>query len=308
MLRSILVPLDGSEFSERSLPLAGEVARASGAAVHLAHVHVPHEPEHLIGSAGLPYESVDLAEYEERQLRREREYLASVEKKFDGNGTVVDSTLLEGDSIVDELASYARRVDTDMIFITSHAYAGLKRAWLGSTMEEVLRRTPAPILVIHPSREEIDAEPLTRLRHILVPLDGSPLAESVLAPAADLARATGARMTLLRVLNEPVLLGPTIQPIMPDVDNPDRMLALDYLERAAGYIRGEGLSVTVETRRGNSASRTISLAARDLEVDLIAMATHGRSGLRRTLAGSVADTLLHTVSLPLLLVRPPFLA
>lgn len=308
MLRSILVPLDGSEFSERSLPLAGEVARASGAAVHLAHVHVPKEPEHLIGTAGLPYESVDVAGYEQRQLRREREYLHSVERKFDGNGTVVDSTILEGESVVDELASYARRVDSDMIFLTSHAYAGLRRAWLGSTMEGVLRKTSAPILVIHPPREALDAEPLTSFRHILVPLDGSPLAESVLLPAADLARATGARVTLLSVLNEPVLLGPTIQPVTPDLGNADRDFAVDYLERVADDLRGEGLAVTVETRRGNSVSRTITVVARDLEADLIAMATHGRSGLRRTLAGSVADMVLHTIDVPLLLVRPPFLA
>jgi nucleotide-binding universal stress UspA family protein len=308
MLRSILVPLDGSDFSERSLPLAGEVARASGAHLHLAHVHIPHEPEHLIGNTSFQYEGIDFSEYEERQLRREREYLANVEKKFDGDGTLVDSALLEGGSVVDELAEYARRVDTDIIFITSHAYAGLKRAWLGSTMEEVLRRTGSPILVVHPPREELDAEPVTRLRHFLVPLDGSPLAESVLGPAVDLARATGARMTLLRVLNEPVLLGPRIQPIMPDRLEPDRTLAVDYLERLAEDLRKEGLDVRVEAREGNSAARTIAEVAEDLEADLIALATHGYGGLRRTLAGSVADTLLHRVRLPMLLIRPPFLA
>ena len=306
MLRSILVPLDGSDFSERSLPLAGEVARATGAALHLAHVHVPHEPEHLIGSTSFQFEGIDFGEYEERQLRSEKDYLASVVKRFDGNGAEIDSAILEGGPVVDELAEYARQVDSDMIFITSHAYAGIKRTWLGSTMEGMLRRTGVPMLVVHPPREPFDSGPITRFRHILVPLDGSSLAERVLGPAADLAEATGARLTLLRVLNEPALLGPRIQPVMPDRLEAERTDAMDYLGGVADGLRADGLEVSVLARPGSSAPRTIAKVAETEGVDLIAMATHGYGGLRRTLVGSVADTLLHTVALPMLLLRPPF--
>jgi nucleotide-binding universal stress UspA family protein len=305
MLRSILVPLDGSDFSERSLPLAGEVARATGAALHLAHVHVPHEPEHLIGNTSFQYEGIDFGEYEERQLRSEKEYLASVAKKLDGNGATIDSAVLEG-PVAEQLAEYARKVDSDMIFITSHAYAGIKRTWLGSTMEGMLRRTGVPMLVVHPPREPFDTGPISRLRHILVPLDGSSLAERVLGPAADLAEATGARLTLLRVLNEPALLGPRIQPIMPDRLEADRTDAMDYLEGVADGLRADGLEVSVLAHPGSSAPRTIAKVAEKEGVDLIAMVTHGYGGLRRTLVGSVADTLLHTVALPMLLLRPPF--
>jgi nucleotide-binding universal stress UspA family protein len=308
MLRSILVPLDGSAFSERSLPLAGEVARASGAAVHLAHVHVAPRPEDFFGSSICPDGRVDAVGQEQGRLWRERAYLRTLEEKFEGDPALVDSTILEGDSVVDELASYAGYVDSDMIVITSHAHVGLWRAWLGSTMEGVLRRTSAPVLVIHPRTSEPGAEPVTGIRHILVPLDGSSVAESVLATAAELARATGARMTLLRVLDEPVLLGPTLQPNAIDVANTQRELGRDYLERVADELRRDGVAVAVELRRDNSVSRAVAKAARELDADLIAMTTHRRTGVRRALVAGVADTLLQTMELPFLLVRPSFSA
>ena len=83
MFRSILVPLDGTSFSERALPMAREVARASGATVHLARVHMRKEPNALLGGASLQWQGVDLSEYDPKERRSEAEYLHAVEERFE---------------------------------------------------------------------------------------------------------------------------------------------------------------------------------------------------------------------------------
>lgn len=304
MLRSILVPLDGSDFGERSLPLASRIARGSGASLHLAHVHVPHEPEHLLSNSSFQWEGVDIHEYDEKQRREEEAYLAGLEERLGSDGTAVDSTLLQGETIADELVSYAERVETDIIVITSHAYSGVKRALWGSIADGVLHKTGVPILVVHPPRGDASPEPVSGLGHIVVPLDGSPLAESVLGPATDLAQATGSRVTLVRILPPANMLGPRVLPLVPERDGSELEEARAYLDRVADRLRGDGLDVTVHASAGSTPARAIMEVAADRDADLIALATHGYGGLKRTLLGSVADKLLHTSRLPLLLIPP----
>lgn len=304
MLRSILVPLDGSSFGERSLPLASRIAKASGASLHLAHVHVPHEPEHLLSNTSFHWEGVDVGEYDDRQRRREEEYLADLEERLQGNGASVDRTVLEGELVAEELVAYASRVETDMIFITSHAYSGVKRARWGSIADGMLHRTGVPMVVVHPARGESTPEPVTDIEHILVPLDGSALAEAVLGPATDLAKATGARLTLARILPPANVLGPRVLPIVADREEDVVAHAQEYLEGVAARLSRDGLDVEVHASVGSTPARAIADVAEDRGADLIALATHGYGGLKRTVLGSVADKLLRSSRLPLLLMRP----
>lgn len=304
MLRSLLVPLDGSNFSEHSLPLASRVARGSGAALHLAHVHVPYEPEQLLANTQFQYEGVTMAEYDDRHRDQERDYLAGLTKHFVDEGLAVDAKVLEGREVVDELAQYADQIDTDLIVMTSHGYSGVSRVWLGSVADEMIRHTQLPLLLVHPQAGKRITEGPLSIVHILIPLDGSKLAESVLGPATDLARATGARLTLAQVVRTPTAYGPGILTLKPANLDAQRREATAYLEAIAAPIRTDGLDVSTHVTLGKTPATAIADLAENLGADVIAMATHGHGGLKRTVLGSVTDKLLRATALPVLVMHP----
>ncbi len=291
--------------NERTLPLANRVARASGAALHLAHVHVPYEPEHLIGNTSFQYEGVDLSEYDQRHRLDEHEYLEALVERIRAEGTDVDSTVLEGQPISDQILAYAGEVDPDMIFMTSHGYSGVKRVLRGSIADKLLHNTSVPLLVMHPTPVEADESPRSGFTHVLVPLDGSALAEHILGPVRDVAKATGARISLVRVLVTPAVLGPRIMPMDPSQLEPDVNAVRAYLSAIADELRLDGLDVSFHVTEGTTPAPAIAEFAEQVDADLIAMATHGFGGLKRTLFGSTADRLLHRSRLPLLMMRPP---
>lgn len=306
MLRSVLVPLDGSRSSEDSLPFAGEIARATGASLHLAHVHVPYEPESLLGATQFQYEGVNLQEYDAEHREQEKHYLAGLADRLSAGGTSVDARVLEG-QVAEELASYADEVQSDLIVMTTHGYSGVSRFWLGSVADEIVRRTTLPLLVVHPKEAGEPPEALT-IRHILVPLDGSELGESVLGPAKELATAEGAKITLTHVVRSgessswPVLAELRERPV-PPIEG-----ALEYLRGVARELERDGVVVEIEVERGNLPAKTIIDVAERVGADVIAMATHGYGGVKRTVLGSVADKILRSSTLPMLVLRPPVLA
>jgi nucleotide-binding universal stress UspA family protein len=304
MLHSLLVPLDGSEFSERTLPLARGLARAAGADMHITHVHVPYEPDALLSNTQFHFEGLDMAEYDSRHLESERQYLEKLVEELDEHGTHADSTLLEGRKVAEALATYAERVRPDMILMTTHGHTGMSRLWLGSVADALIRHTHHPILVIHPEQPEgVPADVLT-FEHILVPLDGSALAEAVLEPAADLAETTGASLTLAHVIPTRTVFGPAIYPVLPSVLEPAMLSGEEYLEKIAGDLKRRGLDVDIHVGAAESVAEAITELAESLEADLVAIATHGRGGLRRALLGSVADKVLRSSPIPLLVLRP----
>lgn len=304
MLRSLLVPLDGSKFSEDSLPFAGQIARRTGASLHLAHVHVPYEPEHLLGNTQFQYEGVTLDEYDTEHREREESYLADLARRFVGDGAPSDAKVLDDGDVAEELAEYADEVHSDMIFLTTHGLTGVNRLWLGSVTDEIVRRTTVPLFVVHPTEAGEAREGLS-IRHILVPLDGSELAETVLGPATELARAFDAKVTLTRVVRSgesrgwPVLAELRERPV-PPIDG-----ALEYLRGVADELTRDGLDVHVHVERGNLPATAIVRSAEYLDADVIAMATHGYGGVKRTVLGSVADKILRTSTIPMLVMRPP---
>ena len=142
------------------------------------------------------------------------------------------------------------------------------------------------------------------MHRILVGLDGSPLAETILDPVRALARHLGAEIVLLHVTHVPEMIrtaqsGPTLDEIVVQ----ERERAQAYLEGVARRLRESGVSVRTAVSAGEAAVVIVRYADRE-RMDLIALATHGRSGLQRWLYGSVADAVLHTTKTPLLLLRP----
>lgn len=302
MLKSLMVPLDGSEFSESSLPLASQVAGATGARLHLVHVHVPYEPEQLLANTPFHFEGVTIEEYDAHRLEQDEEYLASLARRFNGDTPCVEARVLHGHRVADTLATHAAAVAADMVFIASHGHTGVSRFWLGSVADELVRHSTIPLLVTRPTEEEGGS--VSSVGHVLVPLDGSDLAEEILRPATDLARATGARLTLAHVVSVATILGPRIVPLSLNGFEPELEGANTYLEGVASGLRQGGLEVSTQAVQGKAPALAIADLARELKADVIAMATHGYGGVRRTLLGSVADKLLRISPLPVLIVRP----
>jgi nucleotide-binding universal stress UspA family protein len=304
MFQSLLVPLDGSSLSEWSLPLATRVAKASGARLHLAHVHIPYEPDQLLSNTSFQWEGVDLHEYDVRHLQEEKEYLAGLEQRLGVDGTPVDSRVLDGPTVAEPLARYAAETHADLIFITSHGRSGVKRAWLGSVADQMIRSTALPMLIIHPRAGETVPEEVLTIRHILIPLDGSPRSESIIAPATELASATGARLSLVRVVSAPNSIGRRMMSPRPLDLEPEVEEARVYLEGVAGRLRTMGLDVSVYTAHDASPAVAIERLAERHGADLVALATHGYGGVKRTVLGSVADKLVTSSRRPLLVIRP----
>jgi nucleotide-binding universal stress UspA family protein len=190
-----------------------------------------------------------------------------------------------------------------LIVLTTHGRSGLGRWLYGSVADGVLRRAPVPVLLVPATCEH--RWPGGRPRRLLVPLDGSAYAEEALAPAAQLARAAGAELRLLRVAELP------LHPRRPgsimagyDSDStPELTRTKEYLGAVAARLRARGLEVTVRTDVG-APGEVIGEHAHVAGTDLLVMATHGHTGLARLLLGSVAAGALQRANRPTLLVRP----
>ncbi len=288
MLKTILVPVDGSPLSERALPFAQGIARRTGArllvmrAVLMAKPSVP-EAEHFNEAA------VGEAEAE----------LAEITARATEAGAAVESFVWDdeaGWAIVG--ACDAERAD--LIVMCTHGRSGLGRVMYGSVADHVLRTARVPVLLVPPAARYRFAPPFK----ILVPLDGLPLAEEALAPALDFAETLQGEVILVRAIEPPThwVVG---YPYPYAIDDPPAELeaARRYLDAAGDRHRRQGVQISGFVVKG-PAAEVITEAARDHRAGAIAMATHGRGGLARMLLGSVTQQVLRATPVPLLLVRP----
>jgi nucleotide-binding universal stress UspA family protein len=301
MYRTILVPFDGSAFGELALPVALSIARRAGAAVRLAHVHVVGQsvygdtPAIVHTDPGM------------QALATERAYLEELaQRAVQSHAVRVECVLLDG-PVADALCDDAKANDVDLMIMSTHGRGALGRMRLGSVAAVLVRQASVPILLVRP-REPLappDHEPV--LRHILIPLDGSPLAEQAIVPAAALGALMEARYTLFHAL-DPLVIQHTHPPY---AAGPDPQLSAElqanataYLEQLAERLRAQSMQVQTSLVVGPPAL-SICDYANAHAVDLIAMATHGHGGLSQMLLGSVTDAVVHTADVPVLLSRPP---
>jgi nucleotide-binding universal stress UspA family protein len=300
MIRSLLLPLDGSPFGEQALPLALEIAGRAHAPVHLVHVHQPIATP-WSGSevvADLPLDA-ELREQEKAHLRE-------MAGRLERGGTVpVTSTVLDG-PVAGAIHEQAVACAADLVVMATHGRGPLTRFWLGSVADQLIRRLPVPLLLVRPHEGE-EGPPVPR--HVLVPLDGSEQAEQVLGPAIDLAGVLGADVTLLGVV-EPLVVpdrhwgGNAASGIDPEMLGRLGADARGYLERVV--IGLEGLAPRLDTRVvvNRRAADAILAEARTRPGTLVALATHARSGMARLVLGSVADKVIRGTTGPVLVYRP----
>lgn len=276
MSAPVMVPLDGSPAAEAALPWAVRLARESSAGLRLVGVHAPP-------AVVLDGETLGTVIPDDSVREKETEYLADVQARLKPTGVPVTAELLDG-SVVPALAGYAAEVRPAWIVMLAHARGAVARFFLGETATELLRASPSPILLVH---EVADPAANPDVRNLLVPLDGSPLAERMLAPAVAFARLFGADVTLLTAQADARLDDPA-----------------GYLARQAEIVKVAGLAPTTRVVPDSHAADAIVAAAAEHPGTVIALATHGRGGLSKLVWGSVTDQVIHRAAGPILVFRP----
>lgn len=298
----MMVPLDGSPAAERAVGVAARIANASGADLHLVHVHTPATLD-PIAIPGMP---VITAELQALAEEHERTYLTQIATRIVNPNFTPVIARLEG-PVVPTLIAHAHMSRTDLIVLTTHGRGGFAQFWLGSVADALVRNTATPLLLLRPDTAvaQIEREPF---RRILVLLDGSTLAEQVLPHVRALARLEGAEVILLRIVD--TLLAPNAMPYaeMYRLDQATvkqaTRVAHAYLHEHGAALRAAGLTVHTQVYQDDEPWRAILAAANNNAVDMIAMATRGQGGLAKLFFGSTADKVLRGCRLPVLLVHP----
>jgi nucleotide-binding universal stress UspA family protein len=207
-------------------------------------------------------------------------------------------TVVRTGSPVTEIRSVIAEHPQPLLVLCSHTRTGLDRQLYGSITGELVRTASCPVLIVR-GRQPPATEGLAPLHTVLVPLDQSPLAEQALARALTTLGPADLHLHLLHVLEPP----PGVAHVSPEqVSRLEPPVNCD-LETIAQPLRAQGYRVTTEVRAGRPADE-IGHAAVEQGAQLIVMATHGGHGVHPVLLGSVAERLLQTAPVPLLLVRP----
>ena len=289
----ILVPLDGSDFAEQAIPVASTIAERWHAPLRLARVHVPLASE-VHCADGLVVVD-DKRDVDARQ--RDAAYLE--QRRGTGSEAGIETVLLQGPAVSAALAADAKTSGARLVVMTTHGRGGLPRLLLGSVAAGVVKRSPTPVLLVRPGH--VDAS--RRFRRVLVPLDGSGLACSILDHVSRVAE-PGARLVLFTVI-EPVSWAswPDAAGAVPDEREQDATARV-WLEEQAVPLRARGFEVETRVSLSRRCAQQILAVAATVEADLIALATHGRSGLARVALGSVADEVVHGAEVPVLLHHP----
>lgn len=295
MYRTILVPLDGSPFAEHALPVALAIARRSGAAIHLVNVSIP-----LSGAALESGVSLNLGELEKSLADRAQAYLdgtlARLRERID---VPITGEVPFGD-VVPKLSELAGSGRYDLVVMATHGRSPLGRFWLGSVADEMMHRVNLPLLLVRPHNEQPDLNVEPNLSRVVVPLDGSKLAEQILEPAVSLAALMpGAEIVLLRSIPA------TSSKELADVSDTSTWLDAElYLDSVAEKVKARGLRVECHVVFYDRPVDAILHTAEGEQAGLIALETHGRAGLDRLLHGSVADKVVCGAHMPVLVHRP----
>lgn len=297
----ILVTLDGSPVAEAVLPYVRLLAARLRIPIELISVIDLTE----LARSAAACESLFLDQLAEDETRRRRQYLEKFAPSF-ANGQI-DCRILKGNP-ESSIVEYAAQNPAAMIAMATHGRSGLNRWLLGSVAEKVLRSTGNPLLLIRSSTPTAVTEQQVTIQSFMVPLDGSALAESVLPPVSELAKKLDAEMVLFRAYNIPPGFYDAGGGFAIDLD---RLLAqteadvLTYLEEKKAALKKAGVgSVTIASRQGYDADEIINYAGNRPD-RLIALCSHGRSGVRRWAVGSVAETVVRHCSSPILVFRAP---
>ena len=269
----IMIPLDGSELAELALPYAHILAQAFAAEVDLVGV----------AEGG----------FSDRLLKT---YLDRLAQDWQGEGLKVRGVVQQGHP-AEAIITYAEDNAMELVAMCTHGRSGVSRWVVGSVADKVLLGCRAPLLLVTPR-----VKPAEELFHtLLVPLDGSELAEKALPWAEELVKKLRTQLCLLRVYS------PLPGVVMGELSNLDEIMkaqqrtASSYLGEFSRKLKKKGMEAQTEVVEGNAPEEILEYTRRH-HIDLVVMSTHGRSGLGRWVLGSVTDRVVRAGEVPVLVV------
>lgn len=299
MYEKILVPLDGSDLAEMALPSAQRFAAKLGSDITLIYVSKSEKN---------PNAKIDRT-YLEQTVQKTKAAADALLAQSGGEGVNVHYAMLCGDP-AEQIVDYADQEDIGLITMATLGRSGINRWTLGSVADRVVRATKRPTFLIRANIPNPDyvQQDISYRGKILVSLDGSKESEAILPHVEELAVRLQSDVILLEVrASIPAAVVPSAWANLDQLEEQAmqrRTAAEDYLASIAKGLEEKGLTVRTEVRFGNPAEEIITFAE-EIPAGLVAMSTHGRSGIARWALGSVADRVLRRGTKPLLLVRPP---
>lgn len=303
MIKSILVPLDGSLFAEQALPWAACLSKAAGAHLELVRVHDSVPPWTIATEGAVAASAVDPAIRD-----AEAQYLANCAARLhEGGFSGVSNRLLDGE-VAEQIARHAEDNAFGLVVLATHGRGAISRLWLGSVSDALVRRLAVPVLLIRPA-EGAAVVRAEQFRKVLVALDGSSESESALGPAVALANPKRCELVLLRVVPPVPITADAGMPGVPMLDvgltEAVAAQAAAYLETVAVRLRCPTVTVSTRVVVEPGIAQAVLHEASLAGAELVALATHGARGLRRMVLGSVADKVLRGADRPVLLTRVP---
>jgi nucleotide-binding universal stress UspA family protein len=296
MFSRILLPLDGSPLAECVLPHAVAWAQAFESKVTLLQVVEP-----LTSRRGT--RAVDPLRWEIRKAEAQA-YLTEVGERLGGLGLETEEVVLEGAG-AERILGFAHEQDVDLVILSSHGRGGLSKWNINSTVQKVILQAYVPVLIVRayqPVRQQLTG---LRYRLVMVPLDGSQRAESVLPLASGLCQHHGAQVLLATAVNQPSLMTRIppprkIRKRVREITGYNRKQATDYLGDLESHLR-----LPVETRIvvGEHPAAALHRLVEEEHVDLVVLSAHGQSAEALWPYGSVALNFISFGSSPLLIVQ-----
>jgi len=274
--------------AERAIPYAKTIAKSKGSEIILFTV------------------SIASVEQLDRPMKA---YLELNAKELQSQGIKASTAIAYG-NVADEIVGFADKNNIDLIIISTHGYSGIKRWVLGSVTSKVLYGTSIQILLTKSKSPKVSE---VELKKLLLPLDGSTFAEATIPFIKELTRGTNTEIVLTTVCEPPLVPSYGDRPINPAWKKHRDALwtemqkqASEYLEKLKARLEKQGIKIKSQVIPGDlgRVAESIMQAAQNEKVDLIAMTTHGRSGVSRWVYGGVANRIVEQSAQPVLLIRP----
>ena len=300
-IKTVLVPLDFSRPSMRAVSYAVSFAKKFGAVIHLLHVEASDEACAVAGAGQVMRETAESVAFL-------HERLAGVQKKH-MRAFWPENCHVRSGRPYQEICALAREIEADLIVLATRGHTGLKRVFLGSTAERIVRLTPCPVLIVRQRTRKGNVpiglvasnEELT-VQNILVPVDFSECGRTGAMYAAFLATTFDATLHLFHAVRPPAPV--ILDRVTANISSQDKISLANAQEEMEAFTKLDFLreaKVQTEIRTGHAVDEICSASSRP-DIDLLVTSTHGRTGFNHALLGSVAEQIVRYAESPVMIV------
>jgi nucleotide-binding universal stress UspA family protein len=299
-IRTILVPIDFSKLSRSAIETASDLARRSGAVVHLVHVHEFNYPPGFMAPLPMP-----VVTFRDEEVTRRSRHLRMLAKQYGLSSA--NCHYVDGSPTYREICQVANEISADLIVMPTHGYKGMSHFFAGSTAERIVQHSPCPVLVARDSGRTpgrtLSKSTVRSIDTILVPVDFSQTSFQALEYAIDFAELVAARLIVVHAVEMGAIFtadsyGIYDASVLQEAARKDAETQIQRFVKLAKFGRVPfETAITVER-----AVPEICALAEQHDVDLIIMATHGRTGFKHLLIGSVAERVVRSANRSVLVV------